>query len=207
MKRNYLYIDDSGDTGFKTSSSSHFLIAALLVIDEDQKQALTDAIDLYRKSLGWSELDEFKFNTTNKQTVLNLINIVKDYNFSAHIMILDKNTVDPKDIPTDKTSLYYRIIKDLLLKIEVSNPIITIDGRAGKQYAKEIKTYLRKNLRENGVHGSRIYLVDSRKNPLIQLTDIIVGSVARSYKKDKTDSQIYVNALKNKIINIYDFKL
>ena len=31
------------------------------------------------------------------------------------------------------------------------------------------------------------------------MTDIIVGSVARSYNKDKTDSDVYVKALGDKI--------
>jgi len=72
---------------------------------------------------------------------------------------------------------------------------------------REVKACLRQSLREHGVHGSRIYLVDSRKNSLIQLTDIIVGSVARSYNKDKTDSDVYIEALGDKIANIYEIEL
>ena len=122
-------------------------------------------------------------------------------------MVLDKSKVDPKNLPKDKASLYYLVMKELLLKLNLASPVITIDGRAGRQYAREVKVYLRQSLREHGVHGSRIYLVDSRKNSLIQLTDIIVGSVARSYNKDKTDSAVYIKALGDKIANIYEIEL
>ena len=206
MKRNYLFIDDSGDVGFKDESSSHFLIAAVLIVDEESKQVLCDEIDSFRRNLGWGELDEFKFNTTNKRTVLKLIRAIKEFNFSAYIMVLDKSKVDPGNVKENKTNLYYQMIKELIFKLDPVNPIITIDGRAGKQYAKEIKTYLRKCLREKEIYDSRIYLVDSRKNSLIQLADIIVGSVARSLNKNKTDNQIYIKALGNKIVKVYDYE-
>jgi hypothetical protein len=205
MKRSYLFIDDSGDTGFKKSATSHFLIAALLVIDEEQKLKITEAIDLFRRNLGWNELHEIKFNKAEKGIVIDFIDFVKEFDYSAYIMVLDKTKINPEKIPKSKVSLYFQIIKELLLKLELTNPIITIDGRADKKFAKEIKTYLRQSLRENGVYDSRIYLVDSRKNSLIQLTDIVVGSVARSYRKEKTDSQTYIEALGDKIVGIYDF--
>ena len=177
------------------------------VVDEAKKQSLSDAIDKFRKSLGWADLDEFKFNITNKQTVLRLIDVVKEFNFKAYIMVLDKGKINPNNIPKDKTSFYYRLIKELLLKIATDNPVITIDGRAGKKFSKEIRTYLRKTLRDNGIHNSRVYLVDSRKNSLIQLADIVVGSVARSYNREKADSQTYIKALKTKIVEIHEIEI
>jgi len=206
MSKQYIFIDDSRDTGFKKSSSSHFLIAAVIVVDEEKKQLLDDAIALFRRNLGWTELHEFKFNNAEKKIVLRLIDSLKDFDFSAQVMVLDKTKFGAEDIPKDNAMLYYRVIKELLLKLRLTEPVITIDGRAGKQYAKEIKTYLRQGLRESGIQSSRIYLVDSRKNSLIQLTDIVAGAVARSYSKGKTDSAVYVKAFGNKITKIHEFK-
>ena len=207
MERHFVFVDDSGDPGFKKSSSSHFIIAAVLLLDEDSKQLLDDAITLFRRNLGWHELDEFKFKTTNKKTLLKLIDFVKPFDFSAYAMVLDKSKIDPKDLPKNKASLYYYTIKELLLKLNLANPVITIDGRAGKQYTKEIRTYIRQSLREKGVENSRIFIVDSRKNALIQLTDIVAGAVSRSYRTDKTDAQAYKKALGDKIVKIYEMKL
>jgi hypothetical protein len=205
--KQYIFIDDSGDPGLKQSSTSHFIIAAVLLLDENKKELLNDAITRFRRNLGWNELDEFKFNTTNKKTIVKLINYIKPFDFSAYAIVLDKSKIDPGNMPKDKASLYYYVIKELLLKLELTDPVITIDGRAGKQYAKEIRAYLRQNLRQNGVERSRIYLVDSRKNSLIQLSDIIAGSVARSYRRDKTDAEVYLKSLRDKIVEIYEIKL
>ncbi len=136
--KQYVYIDDSGDPGLKESSSSHFIIAAILFMDEGKMQLLDDA---------------------------------------------------------------------MLLKLNLANPVITIDGRAGKRYANEIRAYLRQALKENGVERTRIYLTDSRKNSLIQLTDIVAGAVARSYREEKTDRHTYIQALGTKVAAIYELEL
>jgi len=207
MKQQFVFIDDSGDPGFKKSSSSHFIVAAVVVVDEDKKQLIADAINLFRRNLGWNELHEFKFNTAKKEIVLDLIKFMKPFDFSAYAIVLDKSKITQKDIPKDKASLYHYAIKELLLRLKLTNPVITIDGRAGKQYSQRIKTYIRQSLRERGVEKPRIYIVDSRKNALIQLTDIIAGSIARSYSKDKTDAQVYKKALGDKIVKTFDLKL
>jgi len=82
-----------------------------------------------------------------------------------------------------------------------NNSLITIDGKTGRQYDKQVRVYLRKSLRENGIMNSRIRFVDSREDSLIQLADIIAGAVARTYK-NKTDSQKYIKLLAKKIISI-----
>ena len=66
---------------------------------------------------------------------------------------------------------------------------------------------MRKTLRDNGIHNSRVYFVDSRKNSFIQLADIVVGSVARSYNREKADSQTYIKALKTKIVEIHEIDI
>jgi len=65
----------------------------------------------------------------------------------------------------------------------------------------EVRVYLRKQLRDNGITDTSIKFTDLQKDSLVQLADIVVGSVARSYK-NKTDSQRYIDLLKDKIIKI-----
>lgn len=49
---------------------------------------------------------------------------------------------------------------------------------------------------------------DSRKNNLIQLADMVVGAVARSYSDNRKDANRWLNVLKSrdKIKSIGDFK-
>ncbi|MDR2571572.1 MAG: hypothetical protein LBD23_14945 [Oscillospiraceae bacterium] len=88
--RQFLILDDSGDPGVDGSSTSHFIIAAVLIIGNVNKQKLTTVVDQYRRELGWKETHEFKFNTTKKEIIVELINRIRNYEFSSYAMALDK---------------------------------------------------------------------------------------------------------------------
>jgi len=206
MSRQFLYIDDSGDAGFHNSNTDQLIIAAVIVVDEENKKLLGDAIDLFRRRLGWVDLHEFKFNKTEKDILVRLINFIKGFDFKAYVVVLDKSKVDLSKAPKGKVSVYNHILKELLFKVSTNNQIVTIDGKHGKKHDKQIRVYLRQNLRENGFGSSSIRFVDSRKDSLVQLADIVAGAVARSYK-DKPDSQKYLKLLGSKIINVEEVTL
>jgi len=206
MSKEYVYIDDSGDVGLKKTNTEHLVVAAVVVVDEENKKLLAGAIDLFRRGLGWDVLHEFKFHKTEKAILMDLIDIIKGFDFKAYAVVLDKN--DPGSSQTSRRSVstYYYVIKELLLRVGANNQAIVIDGRIGKNHAEKVRTYLRQNLKANGIENVTIRFVDSRKDSLVQLADIIAGAVARSYK-DKTDSQRYLKLLKGKIVKIDNIKL
>jgi len=201
MIKEFIYIDDSGDAGLRNSNTDKLIIAAVIMVDEEKKTALNDAINLYREQLGWHELDEFKFTKTNKTIIVDLINHIKSFDYSAYAVVLDKNEIDLDAIPKEKFSVYNHVLKELLLRVCKDKQSITIDGKYGKKHDADVRVYLRKQLRDIGITGAKVKFVDSRKDSLVQLADIVVGSVARSYK-NKTDSQRYIDLLKDKIIRI-----
>jgi len=114
---------------------------------------------------------------------------------------LDKNEIDIDSIPKEKVSVYNHVLKELLLRVGKDNQHITIDGKYGKKHDAKVRVYLRKHLRENGIMSTSIKFIDSRKDSLVQLADIVVGAIARSYK-EKSDSQRYITLLKDKIVKI-----
>ena len=201
MAKEFIYVDDSGDAGLKDSNTDRLIVAAVIMIDESKRTALSDAIDLFRSELGWHELDEFKFTKTNKNIVVDLIEHIKSFDYKAYAVVLDKTEVDIESIPKDKISVYNHVLKELLIRVGKNDQNITIDGKYGKKHDAQVRVYLRKQLRENGVTSTNIKFVDSRKDSLVQLADIVVGAIARSYK-DKADSQRYIKLLKSKIIKI-----
>jgi len=101
-------------------------------------------------------------------------------------------------------TLHNYVIKELLLKLELSEPVIFIDGVTDKKHIQKIRAYLRKALKLNGVEKSKISFVDSRKDVMIQLADIVAGSIARSFDKQKSDHNEYIKLLETKIVHIYE---
>jgi hypothetical protein len=115
--------------------------------------------------------------------------------------VLDKRKVKISSYTNKKNSLFGYVLQELLLRIGKNNQDIKVDGTIGKKYAKILRAYLRQSLREKGIIEINIRFVDSRKESIIQLADIVAGAIARSYK-DKTDAQIYLKLLESKINKI-----
>jgi len=197
----YIFIDDSGDTGLENTNTDQFILVAVVIGDEEVKMSLTEAINRFRRNLGWNELDEFKFAKTNKKIITELIESLQDINYCAYAVVFNKKEVSPICKTNGKNSLYTHVLKELLLRVGKNNQDIKVDGTSGKRNENELRKYLRQNLREKGVIDTNIRFVDSRKDPIIQLADIVAGAIARSYK-DKPDAQKYLELLRSKIISI-----
>jgi len=188
----------------KKSATSHFIVAAVLVIDRENLDKLTVAINGFRAGLGWNEMDELKFSSTRKSVVKKLLSYISHFDFNAYAVIMDKTKMSKADPPTSGETLHSFVIKELLLKMELSEPIIVIDGVAHKKQAERVRTYLRQHLRKHGVEKCKIGFTDSRKDVMIQLADIVAGSVARSLDKNKNDYNVYLDILGTKIKGIFE---
>ena len=204
MYKEFVYIDDSGDPGLMKSSTSHFIVAAVLVVERENLNNLIVALDGFRAGLGWNELHELKFNSTKKSIIKNLLRFVQRFDFEAYAAVIDKTKMIAKPKLASGESLYHFTIKELLLRLDLSDAVVFIDGVAHKRQAERIRTYLRRELKGHGVSKYEIKFVDSRKNALIQLADIVAGSIARSYDKEKHDHNDYFNLLKSKVKEIYE---
>ena len=206
MSKRFAYIDDSGDAGLRNSNTDQLIVAAVIIVDEEKRKLLAEAINLFRSRLGWVELHEFKFHKTEKRILVDLIDFIKAYDFTAYAVVLDKRGIDPSHVQKSETSLYNYTLKELLLRVCMNDQVVVIDGEAAKKHAWKIRSYLRQNLKANGIERVSIRFTDSRKDSLVQLSDIVAGAIARSYK-DKTDAQKYLNLLKDKIVMIEEITL
>ena len=204
--RQFVILDESGDPGVDGSNISHFIVAAVVIVSESEKQRLAGAVDQYRLKLGWKETHEFKFNTTKKEIIEELIINLREYDFSAYAIVLNKTKIPVTPDIIDSNSLYYYIMKELLIKLNLKNPLITIDGIGGKQYKQKVITYLRQNLRASGIEKCEIKFSDSKKDSLIQVADIVAGSVARSYRDDRVEAKKFLELLGNKIVQIFEME-
>jgi hypothetical protein len=202
VDKQYVFIDDSGDPGFKDSSSSHFVIACAVFIDKQVATDATDAIRALRRSLGWGDFHEFKFSSTRKDIVKSFIRQLSDFDYKIRAVYIDKRTINMERYMADQFSLYTRTIKELLSRSSVSNAAVRIDGRSNKEYMRRAASYLRKDLNQTTRKIASVRFDDSKNSDLIQLADIAAGSINRSLNPSKTDAQDYIRLLSGKIEDI-----
>lgn len=204
----HVFIDDSGDPGFKLNkgSSSHFVISCVIFDDSLDAEEVALTIKKYRKLLGWGEQREFKFNKTQKKYIKELLVIVAKLNFRIRAICVDKSTIRSPELINKQNSFYNYVIKEVLSKsINLINADVRLDGHSGREYKKSASTYLRRevNLRTHKI--AKVRFVDSRTNNLIQLADLVAGSILRS-QSNKTDSGEYVKILEERIEDVWYFK-
>ena len=205
-KKQLIFIDDSGDPGFKVTSSDNFVMAAALFINPEVAEAIMYEINDYRKSLGWRYNHEFKFTKNPKNIVIEMLRRVSQYDFKVYAVYIRKkdfHEITATMIPFfDREKLYNWTIKELLREIPLENAKITIDGRSSKQYRKDTATYLRREISAKGSKRLEFKFEDSVTTDLLQLADLIAGSINRSLQPNKTDSKEYISIFKSKITKI-----
>ena len=202
MTKQLIFVDDSGDPGFKEGSSSNFVMAAAVFIDPKVAAALSQRLSDYRRSLGWRDDYEFKFAKIRKDIIIELLKIAVLYDFKIYAVYVNKSGFRYASSIIDKEKLYEWTIKELLATIPMTEAKIEIDGRSSKQNMRRTATYLRRELGKNGKKQLKIKFEDSAKDNLIQVADLIAGSINRSLNTEKTDSKIYIDIIKEKIINL-----
>ncbi|MBO7560859.1 DUF3800 domain-containing protein [Candidatus Saccharibacteria bacterium] len=195
-----VFIDDSGDPGFTKASSSNFVMAAALFMDQDVARRLSECILQFHEQLDWREEYEFKFTKIRKDIIAQLLRLVTEYDFEIYAVYIEKESFFNKKVITNE-KLYNWTIKELLLTMPLNEPKIKIDGRSSKRNMQKTATYLRQEALRYNLRKLQIGFEDSSKNNLIQLADLIAGSINRSLTS-KTDSKEYIEIIKEKIVSI-----
>lgn len=205
-----VFIDDSGDPGFKLKKgSTDFFVIAMVVFDDEleaEKTAL--GIKELRRELKFPENMEFRFFKTRPAIRVKFLKAVRKYDFKIRCLIVEKAVIYSPLLRQDRNSFYGYFIKEALMHSggEILNAKVRIDGSGDRRFRKNFLGYLRRELAGSDRPVMKnCKLVDSRSNVLIQLADMIAGSINRSCNKEKKDSQDYRDIIKSKITNEWRF--
>ena len=204
MPRQLVFIDDSGDPGFKEgASSSTFIMAGAVFISEKDASLVDKAIADYRRELGWKPEHEFKFRKAPKKVKIRFLKIVNAYHFEIYAVYIRKSDYPNMFKFSDDEKLYNWTNKELLSIMPLAEASVKIDGKYGRKHASRVKTYIRKELNVEGARKIKDFDVrDSVRDNLVQLADMVAGSINRSVRADRTDSDIYAKIIRNKIIKL-----
>ena len=210
-RKQLVFIDDSGDPGFniKAGASSHFVIACVIFDDELVAEETAIAIKKYRRLIDFPDSVEFKFTKSREDVRKGFLKVVTKYDFRIRAIVVDKQIIRSEELKVSKDSFYNFFIKQVLLhnKGTLLNSKIRLDGHGNRLFRRNLTTYLRKELNSSkGKVIKNVRLVDSKQNVLIQLSDMVAGSIRRSYDTSKKDHKTYRRILKSKLEDCWEFK-
>lgn len=206
-----VFIDDSGDPGFKVEkgSSKTFVICCVIFDDELEAEKTAVKIKELRRELKKSDNFEFKFNKCSRKYREGFLEKVAGSKFRVRAIVMRKGVIQSDELKNKKESFYNYTVK-LVLKHsfgKIRNAKVRIDGSGDRLFRKNLFSYLRKELdNKNTKIISDVKMQDSKKNVLIQLSDMVAGSISRTYDQDKTDSKVYWDIIKKHKEDIWEFK-
>lgn len=206
-----VFIDDSGDPGFKLDKgSTKFFSISMVIFDDDlEAEKAAVAIKQLKRDLKFFDDTEFKFCKSSHKHRITFLEAVKQFKFRVRSLIVKKSDIRSLELRNNKESFYSYFIKTALLysNNSIINASIKIDGSGDRQFRKSFLNYLHRELNgKDKIVIKKCRLVDSRGDVLIQMADMIAGSINRSYNKDKSDALEYKSIIDKHIENIWNFK-
>ena len=201
----YIYLDESGDPGFKFEhgSSSHFIIALAVFADQLDAEDTALRIKRLRQSLGLKESFEFKFNKMSNAHRYQFMTAVREAPFSIRALVVDKRGFQNNPLVGRKDTFYQHFVAQLLAwnSAAIRNATLRVDGQGEREFKKAFQSNLRQSIAAGAL--KKLTFVNSKGDNLIQLADMLAGSIARKYNPRHRDPS-YLNPLNARIANIWE---
>jgi hypothetical protein len=201
-----VFIDESGDPGFKLDSGSSpvFVVAMVIFADSNASRATEQAIRDAKARLRVAK--EFKFNTTSRPVRDGFFRAVAGSPFRVRAIVVNKAMIRSANLRSNKERFYGFFVRQMMAHDggRLRQADVRIDGSGDRAFKREFASYLRRQLGADRLKSCSFS--DSRRDPLIQLADMAAGAVARSYRTDRPDKDTWRNMLAGKIDDVWEFR-
>jgi hypothetical protein len=201
-----VFIDESGDPGFKVSKGSSAVFTAVLVAFRDRAQAIPTQLAIEALARRLRIQPEFKFNKSRPEVRDAFFEAMMPFGFCVRAIVVEKEKIYSLRLRTNKEAFYGFFIKSMLKFDDglLSAAKVVIDGSGDREFKQQLRSYFRLHLGPNRLE--KLSFRDSRSDCLVQLADMCAGAIARSYKDDRSDAGRWRAMLKPKIEDIWEFE-
>ncbi len=202
-----VFVDESGDAGMKLGrgSSPYFIVAAVLFEDDDEALACDQRIAHIRRELGLYGRAEFHFNQSSRQVREYFLQQVAPYEFFYFGVVLNKKELHGPGFQYKAS--FYKYTVSLVFqnaKPHLMDATVVVDRSGGQEFRHQLAKYLKRKMNEEGGPKliKKVKTERSHNNNLIQLADMVCGAVARSYRLDKEDREVYRRIIRHRELRV-----
>lgn len=192
MERIHAYIDESGAYGFdfsKEANSTHFIITAVTVKESDIPQ-VEEAVKKLITVFGFKngEIKSSKIKANNRRRT-NLISEIIKLPIKAFILVVDKRKIYKDSGISKNKKVFYKFLNDLLyseLRRNFNKINIEADSTGTNTFQSEFYKYVRSKEQPLSLFDEfEFSMTDSKGSVIVQLADLISGSLSYKYEESK----------------------
>lgn len=198
----YIFLDESGELGFKPSSSKYFVIT-LLSCDEGEIYALRRIIRKIREKIIKKKIKkypELKGNNSSDKIRKEVLERFMKTNSEVFVIILEKAKV--YEYLRDKKNKLYNYISNLILNecsFDTSSLCLIVDkSKSNRSLREDFDNYIRRSLTKKSESCKLVIKHEnSRNEAVLQVLDFVSWAIFRNYEhKDPK----FINIIKEKIV-------
>ena len=203
-----VFIDESGDPGFKIERGSSLVFVMVMVVFHEASDASAVQLRIRELARRLGVKPEFKFNKCKDEYRDAFFETVANGKFSIRAVVVKKEKIYSHALREVKES-FYKFFVRMMLQYDgkiLQGAKVVIDGSGDREFKKQLRTFIRRNIGPPSVEG--IHLKDSRGDELVQLADMAAGAIARSYRLDRPNADRWRNMLKKAglIDDVWEFR-
>lgn len=182
-----IFIDDSGDPGFKVAkgSSPVFVIALVLFDDNLVAEETAVALKKLRRDLKFPDDMEFKFHKSRLIIKKKFLEVASKYQFRVRAIVIQKDKIQSNFLRTSVDSFFNYAVMQVLKNNggKIRHARLKFDRRGERRIRNELRIYLSRELdNKNSNIFTDLKFVDSKESILIQLADMVAGTIAAYHK-------------------------
>lgn len=211
MNRIYAFIDESGAFGWNLENPSvtrFFILTAVIVEDSKLENVRKEATDIKNKFFPNGEMKSSKIGSNHNKRKKILDEISKlDCKFFP--LICDKEKLIKEKYPgLQFKQSFYKFLNNIInTELVKAFPVITIvaDSTGSNEFINSFVKYMKKRvIIPDLFEESNIQLMDSKSDSLIQIADIISGTLQYVYDKRKKtpDHYNFMKQIENQLIRV-----
>lgn len=198
----YIFLDESGELGFKEKSSKYFIIT-LLSCDEGEIYNLRRIMRKVRSKIikkKMKKYPELKGNNSTDKIREDVLKRFTQTNSEIFVIILEKSKV--YEYLKSKKNKLYNYISNLILNecsLDSSHVCLIVDkSKTNRSLREDFDNYIRKNINQTNQSCNLIIKHEnSQKEGCLQVLDFISWAIFRNY--EYRDAR-FIDLVKDKIV-------
>lgn len=195
----FIFLDESGDTGFKfRRGSSDFFVVSMVITEIPE--AIDEAVRNLRDTLGYREYHEFKFSKSSQRVREEFLKRVSRLSIRVRTLIIDKRLMTQSRL-RDQESFYEFVIKLLVSRpfAQISNATLVIDeSDRSRRNQRSLAARIKKASGSESPDLIRsVKYWNSRSHGGLQVADMICGAVMAAMNGEGAYLEIISRVIEN----------